>query len=155
MVVWMMDTFMNLCHPSERFSGRGVVTGKAVDCGGTLGRESATGVGSIICLKEWARYTEFSLAGCKFSLQGFGNVGYHAAVALHELGGKLVAVNDHTGAIVDPGGIDPEALKQHTLETGKLAGFGGLELCELNEFYSAGPTVFSSAAGINTSTSAE
>ncbi len=149
-MVWMMDTFMNLCPSSERFSGRGVVTGKAVDCGGTVGRESATGVGAIICLKEWARYTGFDLSGCKFSAQGFGNVGYHAAIALHELGGTLVAVNDHTGAIVDPGGIDPYELKKHTLGTGQLAGFGGLGLCELHDFYAAEVDVFIPAALENT-----
>ena len=149
-MVWMMDTFMTLCPPSERFSGRGVVTGKAVDCGGTVGRESATGFGAIICLKEWARYTGFKLDGCRFSIQGFGNVGYHAAIALHDLGGTLVAVNDHTGAIVDPGGIDPYQLKEHTASAGKLAGFGGLENCDLHEFYSAEVDVFIPAALENT-----
>ena len=149
-MVWMMDTFMNLCPPSERFSGRGVVTGKEVDCGGTVGRESATGYGTIICLKEWARHAGFDLDGCKFSVQGFGNVAYHAATALHDLGGKLVAVNDHTGVILDQAGIDPYALKKHTAETGKLEGFNGLKTSELTEFYKAEVDVFIPAALENT-----
>ena len=149
-MVWMMDTFMNLCPPSERFSGRGVVTGKAVDCGGTVGRESATGYGAIICLKEWARYSKFDLSGCKFSVQGFGNVGFHATTALCDLGARLVAVNDHSGVIIDEGGIDPRELIKHTRSTGRLAGFNGLEDRELREFYAADVDVFIPAALENT-----
>jgi glutamate dehydrogenase/leucine dehydrogenase len=149
-MVWMMDTFMNLCPPSERFSGRGVVTGKSVDCGGTFGRESATGYGTIICLQEWARHTGFDLDGSKFSVQGFGNVGYHAATALHDLGAKMVAVNDHSGVIINDQGIDPYELKQHTARTGELAGFHGLEARSIEEFYSADADVFIPAALENT-----
>jgi len=149
-MVWMMDTFMNLCPPAERFNGRGVVTGKAIDCGGTVGRESATGFGSIICLKEWARHMEVDLSECKFAVQGFGNVGYHAAIALHDLGARLVAVNDHTGVICDDGGIDPHGLKKHSIETGKLAGFNNLADCELDSFYDADVDILIPAARENT-----
>ena len=150
-MVWMMDTFMNLCPPSERFSGRGVVTGKAVDCGGTLGRESATGLGTIICLKEWARHTRVDLAECRFAVQGFGNVGYHAATSLHNLGATLVAVNDHTGVIIDNDrGIDPRELIKYTRANGKLAGFNGLEDQSSEAFFSSDVDILIPAALENT-----
>ncbi|MGI9244101.1 MAG: Glu/Leu/Phe/Val family dehydrogenase [Verrucomicrobiales bacterium] len=149
-MAWMMDTFMTLCPPSQRFSGRGVVTGKPIDCGGTDGRETATGYGTIICLQEWARHAGFDLSTCRFAVQGFGKVGYHASTALHRLGATLVAVHDHTGVIVDEEGIDPVALLQHTQQTGELAGFRHLELQDLDSFYSSDVDVMIPAALENT-----
>jgi glutamate dehydrogenase/leucine dehydrogenase len=149
-MVWMMDTFTNLCPPSERFSGRGVVTGKAVDCGGTVGRETATGYGTIICLKEWARHQDVDLSTCRFAIQGFGKVGYHAATALHRLGATLVAVNDHSGVIIDEAGIDPVALFQHVAQHGRLAGFRDLENQSREAFFSSDIDILIPAALENT-----
>jgi len=149
-MAWMMDTFMTLCPPSERFSGRGVVTGKPIDCGGTDGRETATGYGTIICLQEWARHTGFDLSTCRFAVQGFGKVGYHASTALHQLGATLVAVHDHTGVIIDEEGIDPVALLQHIQQNQQLSGFRQLELQSLDAFYSSDVEVLIPAALENT-----
>lgn len=147
---WMMDTFMTLCPPSERFSGRAVVTGKPTDCGGTDGRETATGFGAITCLQEWARHTAFDLSTSRFAVQGFGNVGYHAATALHGLGATLVAVHDHSGVIIDEAGIDPVALYQHVAQHHQLAGFRELEAQDLDAFYSCEVDVLIPAALENT-----
>lgn len=149
-MAWMMDTFMTLCPPSERFSGRGVVTGKPIDCGGTDGRETATGYGSIICLQEWARHAGFDLSTCRFAVQGFGKVGYHASIALHRLGATLVAVHDHSGVIIDDEGIDPVALLQHVQQNHQLAGFRQLENQSLEAFYSSKVDVLIPAALENT-----
>ena len=149
-MAWIMDTFMTLCPPSERFSGRGVVTGKPVDCGGTDGRESATGYGTIICLQEWARHAGVDLSSSRFAVQGFGKVGYHAAAALHRIGATLVAAHDHTGVIIDEAGIDPVALLQHVQQEQRLAGFRGLEVQDLEAFYSSDVDIFIPAALENT-----
>jgi glutamate dehydrogenase (NAD(P)+) len=149
-MAWMMDTFMTLCPPSERFSGRGVVTGKPIDCGGTDGRATATGYGVITCLQEWARHAGFDLSTCRFAVQGFGKVGYHAATSLHGLGATMVAVHDHSGVIIDEAGIDPVALLQHVQRTRQLAGFRGLETQSLEDFYSSHIDVLIPAALENT-----
>ena len=149
-MAWMMDTFMTLCPPQERFSGRGVVTGKPIDCGGTDGRATATGYGAITCLQEWARHTRFDLSTSRFAVQGFGKVGYHAAIALHNLGATLVAVHDHSGVIIDEAGIDAVALLQHNQRHQKLEGFRGLENRPLDDFYSADIDVLIPAALENT-----
>jgi len=135
-MAWMMDTFMNMCPPEQKVNSRAVVTGKTVDCGGTLGRETATGYGAIMCLEEWARIKSVDLSQCSFSVQGFGNVGSHAAVALQRHGAKLVAVNDHTGTIIDENGMDALDLIKHVRQTGKLAGFRGLQSQPRDSFFS-------------------
>jgi len=135
-MAWMMDTFMNMCSPEQKVNSRAVVTGKTVDCGGTLGRETATGYGAIMCLEEWARLKAVDLSQCSFSVQGFGNVGSHAAVALQRHGAKLVAVNDHTGTIIDEQGIDAQDLIKHISNTGKLEGFRGLKSQSRESFFS-------------------
>lgn len=145
-MAWMMDTFMTLSPPSQRVSARGVVTGKPIDCGGTLGRAEATGYGAIICLEEWSKHSGVDLSRCSFSVQGFGKVGYHAANSLHALGAKMVAVQDHTGAIVDENGIEPAALLEHSRKTGKLEGYRGSQNCTRDEFFSTAVDVFIPAA---------
>ena len=120
-MVWMMDTYMNTREMSQRHNVRGVVTGKSVDCGGTLGRNSATGTGVVMCIEEWAKGTGTDLQNATFSVQGFGNVGSWAAVRLAEHGSKLTAVNDHTGTIVDPNGIDVFALQKYVKHLHLLA----------------------------------
>jgi len=108
---WMMDTYHNINGRSDE--GKGVVTGKSVSCGGSVGRASATGFGAVYCLAEWAERNNISLEGTTFSIQGFGNVGSHAAIKMIELGAKLVAVNDHTATLIDSNGIDVESLTKY------------------------------------------
>ncbi len=105
---WMMDTYHNLNDRKDE--GKAVVTGKSVACGGSAGRSSATGYGSIYCLVEWAERNKVSLKGATYSIQGFGNVGSQAAKKMKSLGAILVAVNDHTATIINPEGIDPDLL---------------------------------------------
>ena len=134
-MVWMMDTYMNTRDQGSRHNVRGVVTGKSVECGGTLGRNSATGTGVVMCIEEWAKGTDIDLAGSTFSIQGFGNVGSWAAVGLANLGAHLTAVNDHTGTIVCPEGINVYSLKEYVMENGGIAGFGGFPVLSREEFF--------------------
>jgi glutamate dehydrogenase (NAD(P)+) len=116
---------MNTIGYASRFAGRGVVTGKTVACGGSVGREEATGRGVICTVQSWAEENRVDLRKTTFAVQGFGNVGSFAAVALQELGGTLVAVQDHTGAVANPKGIDAKALQAHVRARGGVAGFPG------------------------------
>ncbi|MCM8537638.1 MAG: Glu/Leu/Phe/Val dehydrogenase [Lentisphaeraceae bacterium] len=134
-MVWMMDTYMNTRDQGSRHNVRGVVTGKTVECGGTLGRASATGTGVVMCIEEWARGCGLDLNGSSFSIQGFGNVGSWAAIGLVNLGAKLTAVNDHTGTIISEEGINVHALREYVLENGGISGYKDFEVLERDAFF--------------------
>ena len=135
-MVWIMDTYMNTREQNQRHNVRGVVTGKSVECGGTVGRNSATGTGVVMCVEEWAHENEFDLHGATFSVQGFGNVGSWAAIRLAENGSKLTAVNDHTGTIIDEKGIDVFALKEYVIANGGVAGYNNMTNHSRDQFFS-------------------
>ncbi len=108
---WMMDTYHNINN--RRDECKAVVTGKSLSCGGSAGRSSATGYGAIYCLQEWAKNNNMTLEGKTFSIQGFGNVGSHAAIKMMQLGAKLISVNDHTSTLINHDGIDVDALANY------------------------------------------
>ena len=101
----------------------GVVTGKPISLGGSYGRIEATGRGAVIAAREAARDCGVELKGARVSVQGFGNVGYHAAKFLVEEGAKIVAIADVGGAIHAEEGIDIEHLSGHVRETGTVRGY--------------------------------
>jgi glutamate dehydrogenase (NAD(P)+) len=100
-MAWMMDTY----SMGKGYSVPGVVTGKPVAIGGTLGRVEATGRGITYVTQEAARVRGMVLDGARVAVQGFGNVGYAAARLLHEAGCRIVAVSDVSGGIYNPGGL--------------------------------------------------
>ncbi len=110
----------------------GVVTGKPPLVGGVPGRESATGRGLAIVMQEYARHRAEQLPGKTAAIQGFGNVGRHAALDLHERGVKIIAVSDSSGGIFDPAGIEIRQLLQHKDKTGSVVGIHGSEKIERN-----------------------
>lgn len=118
---WMMDTYHNLY--GRKVEDKAVVTGKSVDCGGSVGRTSATGFGAVYCLEEWAKGQNLPLKGSTFAIQGFGNVGSHAALKLEELGARLVAVNDHTATLLNSDGIPCAELAAHVAQQRGIKGF--------------------------------
>lgn len=118
---WMMDTYHNLS--GRKIEDKAVVTGKSIACGGSVGRASATGYGAVYCLAEWAKGKNLPLEGARFSIQGFGNVGSHAALKLEALGARLVAVNDHTATLINSAGISSEELARHALQHRGIKGF--------------------------------
>jgi glutamate dehydrogenase/leucine dehydrogenase len=113
-----------------------VFTGKSVENFGCHGRAEATGLGVSLCVAQWAKHNSLNLHGMTFVLQGFGNVGSHAAQELSKLGMRLVAVCDHTCALHNPEGFDVEELVEHTREHTVLAGYRPEHLMDGAAFWS-------------------
>ncbi len=120
-MAWIMDTYSQL----KGYMVPECVTGKPVEIGGSEGRTEATGKGVIHCMKEAAQNMHLKLGGASVAIQGFGNVGYHAASAAIEIGCKVVAVSDSTGGIYDPNGIIPAEVFAHKEKTGSVQGYPG------------------------------
>ncbi|MCD6377261.1 MAG: Glu/Leu/Phe/Val dehydrogenase [Planctomycetes bacterium] len=99
------------------------VTGKPVILGGIPGRREATGNGVVICITEAFKTMDMKIRGATAIVQGFGNVGSVAAIGLHRLGVRIVAVSDLYGAVADEKGLDIEALIEHTKRTGSVKDF--------------------------------
>jgi glutamate dehydrogenase (NAD(P)+) len=122
-MAWIFDTYsMNKGH-----SVLGVVTGKPLAIGGSLGREEATARGSLFCIRDAVANLGQSLPGMRVAVQGFGNVGGNLARLLHEEGALVVAVSDSTSALYNPKGIDIRAAAAHKGEHGTLGGFRDAE----------------------------
>ena len=145
-MVWMMDTYMNTVGHFDKNAQRRIVTGKTVTCGGSHGREKATSQGLIYCLIEWAKENRFDLEGKTAIVQGFGNVGSHAALLLSKLGVSTVAVADHSGYMRSPEGFFPHKLAEHVKKTGSIQGYSHGEHCTREEFFSTEADIFIPAA---------
>lgn len=123
-MAWMMDTYsMNTGSTST-----GVVTGKPVDLGGSLGRRDATGRGVFTVGVEAAKHIDLDISTSRVAVQGFGNVGSVAGRLFHETGARIVAVQDHGGTIYREAGLDVPALIRHVAETGSVRGFPNAEV---------------------------
>jgi glutamate dehydrogenase (NAD(P)+) len=122
-MAWILDTYLQLMPAHERHRSTHVVTGKPIESGGSLGRDKATGQGVVYCIEEWARDRGFDLKGATYFIQGFGNVGSWTARLLKPHGCLLLAVEDHTGTMANPQGIDAEALSVWVREKGGIAGY--------------------------------
>jgi glutamate dehydrogenase (NAD(P)+) len=130
-MAWMMDTYsMNVGATAT-----GVVTGKPIHLGGSLGRVKATGRGVFVTGREAARRINLDLQGARVAVQGFGNVGSSAAELFHGAGAKIVAAQDHTGTIVNSKGFDMAMLMPHVRETGGVGGFKGAESADNESFW--------------------
>lgn len=117
-MAWIMDAY------GSRYGHQpGIVTGKPVELGGSLGREAATGRGVVNIIGEAAHDLGMSLDGAKVAIQGFGNVGYHAARLVEELGCKVVGVSDVTGGVMNQNGLDIAKLRAYSSEHGGVAGY--------------------------------
>jgi glutamate dehydrogenase (NAD(P)+) len=120
-MAWMFDTYsMNKGH-----SVLGVVTGKPLAIGGSLGREEATARGAIFCLQAALREQQRPLEGMTVAVQGFGNVGSFFAKFCSELGAKVIAISDSTGGIHNAKGIDVAAAFAHKRAGGSLTAMKG------------------------------
>lgn len=119
---WIMDEYSKY----QGFSP-GVVTGKPLHLFGSHGREEATGRGVMHVLEDMLAEEDRSLDGITVALQGFGNVGSHAARLIAEKGAKIVAVGDHAGGVSNDNGLDVEALSIWVAEHRTVKGFPGGE----------------------------
>jgi glutamate dehydrogenase (NAD(P)+) len=122
-MAWIFDTYsMNKGH-----SVLGVVTGKPLNIGGSLGRLEATARGALYCIREAVRKQEGTLEEQRVVVEGFGNVGSFLAKFLAQEGAKVIGVSDSSGGVYNPNGIDVETAIAHKQETGALAGLNGTE----------------------------
>jgi glutamate dehydrogenase (NAD(P)+) len=130
-MAWMMDTY----SMNQGQTATGVVTGKPITLGGSLGRREATGRGVFVVGTEAARRVGLSIEGARVAVQGFGNVGGIAARLFQEAGAKVISVQDHTGALHRASGIDTVALLEHVAKTGGVGGFTGADPVSSDEFW--------------------
>ncbi|MDQ2138646.1 Glu/Leu/Phe/Val dehydrogenase [Alcaligenaceae bacterium A4P071] len=130
-MAWMMDTY----SMNEGLTSTGVVTGKPIALGGSLGRVEATGRGVFVVGCEAARDIGFDVVGARVVVQGFGNVGGTAARLFHETGAKVIAAQDHTGTIHNEFGLDVPNLLAHVAQHGGVGGFGGAETIDSDTFW--------------------
>ncbi len=127
----MMDTY----SMNRGGTATGVVTGKPIALGGSLGRQEATGRGVFIAAREAGRHHHVPIEGARVVVQGFGNVGGMAARLFHEAGARVIAVADHTATLANEAGIDIPAALAHCAEHGGLAGFAGAEPLDIEAFW--------------------
>jgi glutamate dehydrogenase (NAD(P)+) len=118
-MAWMMDTY----SMNEGSTATGVVTGKPIALGGSLGRREATGRGVFVVGSEAARNLGVDVKGARVVVQGFGNVGSVAAKLFQDAGAKVIAVQDHKGIVFNGAGLDVDALISHVDHNGSVAGF--------------------------------
>ena len=135
-MAWIADTYMSTKSPSERSTYQHVVTGKPVGSGGLEGRDRATGYGVFLCIKLWAQKRNISLKGKRFIVQGFGNVGYWAALFMEEEGAVLVGVQDAFASIHKQEGINVETLFSHIkANEGSVQKYPGADEIDKDDFF--------------------
>ncbi|MBI4201492.1 MAG: Glu/Leu/Phe/Val dehydrogenase [Chloroflexi bacterium] len=118
---WILDTYsMNV-----GFSVPGVVTGKPVELGGSQGREEATGRGVAIVAREAMQLMGKPLQGARVVIQGFGNVGSHAARILHQWGSNIIGVSDSSGGVFNPKGLNPSDMEEFRAAGGRYCDYPG------------------------------
>ena len=122
-MAWMMDTY----SMNEGATATGVVTGKPVGLGGSLGRRDATGRGVFTVGVEAAQHIGLDVPSARVAVQGFGNVGGVAAKLFAQTGARVVAVQDHGGTVYREAGLDVPALLAHVAAVGSVAGFASAE----------------------------
>ena len=120
-MAWMMDTYS--MHVG--YTVPGVVTGKPIALGGSLGRNEATARGAVFCIREEAAKINLNLKGATVVVQGYGNAGSIAARLISEMGAKVIAVSDSSGGIQNPAGLDLAAVDAHKKKTGSVVALAG------------------------------
>ncbi len=128
-MAWIMDTYSMM----KGYSVPGVVTGKPVCIGGSLGRTRATSAGLVTTVLETMKHLDIAMDGLKATVLGFGKVGYHAAKILFDMGAKIIGLADSKGALYNPKGIDVDSVVRHKKETGAIKGFKEAEGLSVDE----------------------
>jgi len=130
-MAWIMDTYSMF----KGYSVPGVVTGKPLNIGGSLGRNIATGRGASFVLFEALKHFNLSPSEVTCAIQGFGNAGSVAALFLHEVGTKVIAVSDSKGAVYNKEGVNPSKLLTHKQKTGSVINCEGCETISNAELF--------------------
>lgn len=118
---WIKDTYETL----EDTTAPGVITGKALENGGSEGRVNATGRSTMFAAREVFDYLDRDLSDATIAVQGYGNAGSVAAKLIADQGADVVAVSDSSGAVHNPDGLDTRAVKAFKTETGSVSGYEG------------------------------
>jgi glutamate dehydrogenase (NAD(P)+) len=147
-MAWVLDTYSMMVG----YQALGVVTGKPVTLGGSVGREEATGRGLMNILRKFLATQNKTLEGTRIAIQGFGNVGYHAARLLDERGATIVAISAKEGGLYDESGIDIDAAGTYYRENGVLTDFPGSDAVTNDEVITCECDVLVPAAMENTIT---
>ena len=121
-MAWMMDAYGAI----EGYTP-GIVTGKPIELGGSVGRDAAPGRGAMYVMDEAAKDVGLVIDGARVVVQGFGQVGSWAARAAHEMGCKVIAVSGIEGGIYDPGGLDIPRVEEYYREGSRLTDFPGAD----------------------------
>jgi len=128
-MAWIMDTY----SMGKGYTVPGVVTGKPLELGGSLGRTSATGRGVTITLQELVKLQKLDFSKVRVAVQGFGNVGLWTAKLIHELGGKVVGISGFKSCAYNPDGLDIPKLEAWVAETNYIQGFPNAKVFPLEE----------------------
>src|SRR3982751_1031872 len=118
-MAWVLDTYSMMVG----YQALGVVTGKPVTIGGSVGREEATGRGVMNTLRKFLHTQHKRLEDVRVAVQGFGNVGFHTARLLDERGATVVAISEKAGGVYDETGVDVEAAGNYYRQNGTLKDF--------------------------------
>jgi glutamate dehydrogenase (NAD(P)+) len=131
-MAWMMDTL----SMHRGFSATAAFTGKPVEVGGSLGRNEATGRGTMLTVREALKYKEIKPEDARVVVQGYGNAGGFSAKLLHNLGCKVIGASDSKGGIYNKYGLDPNRIQKWKMEHGSVVDFpeaGNISNAELLE----------------------
>jgi glutamate dehydrogenase (NAD(P)+) len=145
-MAWVLDTYSMMVG----YQALGVVTGKPVAVGGSVGREEATGRGVMNVLRKFLATQNKQIEGTSVAIQGFGNVGYHTARLLHERKAKVIAITERASGIFDEDGLDVEAAGKYYRENGTLEGFAEADSITNEELLTCDCDVLIPAAMENT-----
>jgi glutamate dehydrogenase (NAD(P)+) len=140
-MAWMYDEYSK-----SRGDSPGVITGKPVGIGGSLGRDAATGRGALFCLDRIASHRQWTREKIRLVVEGYGNAGSWFAILADQLGYKVVAVSDSTGAIHNPEGLHPREVLDHKRETGSVVDFKAAETLDGPEIMALDCEVLAPAA---------
>lgn len=131
-MAWMVDEYNKLVG----HSAIGVITGKPLEFGGSLGRNAATGFGVAVVVREACKELGIDLKKSTVAIQGFGNVGSFTALNINKLGGKIVAIAEWNGIIYNENGIDAKELMEYQKANKTILGFPGTKQISQDEFWS-------------------
>jgi glutamate dehydrogenase len=145
---WMMDEYSVI----RGYNSPALITGKPVEIGGSLGRNTATARGNTFCVREAVKRLGIDLRKSTFAVNGFGNAGSYAAFYMADFGSKMVACNDSKGGAYNPDGMDPKAVNEWKRQRGTVKGFPGSRDLNTAELYALPVDVIIPAALENTIT---
>jgi glutamate dehydrogenase/leucine dehydrogenase len=153
-MAWIMDTYSTLKGHIEP----GLITGKPIPLGGSLGRGQATSRGVAIVVGAAAKKLNIPLKNARIAIQGYGNAGMNAALLFHnDYGSKIIAVSDSKGGIFNRDGLNPAKVQEHKEKTGSVINFPGSKNITNEELLTTDTDVLIPAAleGVLTSKNAD